>query len=328
MKVLVTGGAGYIGSVTVETLLRRGHEPIVLDDLSTGHRDSVPEGVPFIHGSAADPDLVAYAVNDLGAEAALHFAAFSLVGESMERPMKYFGNNTAGTLELLGHLTRLGVGRFVLSSTAAVYGTPDAVPIPESAALRPESVYGESKLLVERALAWLARTSDFGYAALRYFNAAGASDERGEDHRPESHLIPLTLQVAAGRRQYISVFGSDYPTPDGTAVRDYVHVLDLADAHVLALEALEPGDARSYNLGNGRGYSVREVIDVCRQVTGAAIPEVQAQRRAGDPPVLVADSGKARAELGWAPKHEGVEAMVASAWAWHQAHPEGYGDGT
>ena len=324
MKVLVTGGAGYIGSVTVEALLARGHEPIVLDDLSTGHRGSVPDGVPFVHGSVADPDMVAYAVNDLGAEAVLHFAAFSLVGESMTNPMKYFGNNTAGTLALLGTLERWGVKRFVLSSTAAVYGTPDAVPIPESAALRPESVYGESKLLIERTLGWLARTSEFGFAALRYFNAAGASELRGEDHRPESHLIPLTLQVAAGKREHIAVFGDDYPTPDGTAVRDYVHVQDLADAHVLALEALQPGDERVYNLGNGRGYSVREVIDVCRLVTGAVIPEVAAPRRAGDPPVLVADSSKARAELGWAPVRESLVEMVESAWAWHRAHPDGY----
>lgn len=327
MKVLVTGGAGYIGSVTVETLLARGHEPIVLDDLSTGHRAAVPDGVPFVHGSVADADLVAYAVNDLGAEAALHFAAFSLVGESMTQPMKYFGNNTAGTLALLGSLTRWGVKRFVLSSTAAVYGTPSAVPIPETATLSPESVYGESKLLIERTLGWLARTTELGFAALRYFNAAGASALRGEDHRPESHLIPLTLQVAAGKREHIAVFGSDYPTPDGTAVRDYVHVLDLAEAHVLALEALQPSDARTYNLGNGRGYSVREVIDVCRKVTGADIPEVEAPRRAGDPPVLVADSSLARAELGWAPTREGLEEIVETAWAWHQAHPHGYDEG-
>lgn len=327
MKVLVTGGAGYIGSVTVETLLARGHEPIVLDDLSTGHRASVPDGVPFVHGSVADADLVAYAVNDLGAEAALHFAAFSLVGESMTQPMKYFGNNTAGTLALLGSLTRWGVKRFVLSSTAAVYGTPSAVPIPETATLSPESVYGESKLLIERTLGWLARTTELGFAALRYFNAAGASALRGEDHRPESHLIPLTLQVAAGKREHIAVFGSDYPTPDGTAVRDYVHVLDLAEAHVLALEALQPSDARIYNLGNGRGYSVREVIDVCRKVTGADIPEVEAPRRAGDPPVLVADSSRARAELGWAPTRESLEEIVETAWAWHQAHPHGYDEG-
>ncbi len=324
MKVLVTGGAGYIGSATVETLLERGHDPIVLDDLSTGHRNSVPDGVPFIHGSVSDPDLVGYAVNDLGAEAVLHFAAFSLVGESMTNPMKYFGNNTAGTFGLLSHLNRWGVKRFVLSSTAAVYGTPGAVPIPESAALRPESVYGESKLLIERALSWLAKTTDLGYAALRYFNAAGATEQRGEDHRPESHLIPLTLQVAAGKRSHIAVFGSDYATPDGTAVRDYVHVLDLADAHVLALEALQPKDERIYNLGNGRGYSVREVIDVCRSVTGLSIPEEEAPRRAGDPPVLVADSTKARTELGWAPKRESLEEIVATAWAWHQRNPAGY----
>lgn len=325
MKVLVTGGAGYIGSITVETLLARGHEPIVLDDLSTGHRDAVPEGVPFVHGSVADPDMVGYALRDLGAEAVLHFAAFSLVGESMSQPMKYFGNNAAGTLALLDGLVRHGVQRFVLSSTAAVYGTPASVPIPEDAPLRPESVYGESKLMIERALAWLARTSGLGSVALRYFNAAGASAARGEDHRPESHLIPLVLQVAAGRRESIQVFGDDYSTPDGTAVRDYVHVLDLAEAHVLALEALVPGEARAYNLGNGRGYSVREVIEVCRRVTGEAIPEVAAPRRAGDPPVLVADSGRARAELGWRPRREALEEMVASAWAWHRAHPDGYG---
>lgn len=325
MNVLVTGGAGYIGSITVETLLRRGHGVVVLDDLSTGHRDSVPDGVPFIHGSVADADLVGYAVNELGVEAALHFAAYSLVGESMSKPMKYFANNSAGTLQLLQTLSRFGVDRFVLSSTAAVYGTPDAVPIPESAPLRPESVYGESKLMIERTLKWLAHTTDFGFAALRYFNAAGASDERGEDHRPESHLIPLVLQVAAGVRDKIAVFGDDYPTPDGTAIRDYVHVLDLADAHVLALEALQPRDARVYNLGSGRGYSVREVIDVCRRVTGAEIAAEDAPRRAGDPPVLVADSALARAELGWSPQREDLEAMVASAWAWRQAHPEGYG---
>ena len=232
----------------------------------------------------------------------------------MRRPLDYYGNNVSGSVALLRALEATGVKRFVLSSTAAVYGTPEAVPIPESAALRPESVYGESKLLIERALGWLARTTDFGFAALRYFNAAGASAERGEDHRPESHLIPLTLQVAAGRREHIAVFGDDYPTPDGTAVRD----------HVLALEALQPGDERVYNLGNGRGYSVREVIEVCRRVTGAEIAEVEAPRRAGDPPVLVADSSRARIELGWEPSRESLEEMVESAWAWHQAHPNGY----
>ncbi len=324
MKVLVTGGAGYIGSITVETLLARGHEPIVLDDLSTGHRDAVPDDVPFVHGNIADADLVGYAVNDLGAEAVLHFAAFSLVGESMSQPFKYLLNNSAATLKLLETVTRNGVKRFVLSSTAAVYGTPDSVPIPEGATLRPESVYGETKLMTEKALGWLASTAGLGSVALRYFNAAGASAERGEDHRPESHLIPLVLQVAAGQRENIAVFGDDYPTPDGTAIRDYVHVLDLAEAHVLALEALQPGEARAYNLGNGRGYSVREVIEVCRSVTGHAIPEVAAPRRAGDPPVLVADSGSARAELGWQPQREALEEMVASAWAWHQAHPKGY----
>jgi UDP-glucose 4-epimerase len=324
MNVLVTGGAGYIGSITVEVLLARRHRVVVLDDLSTGHREAVPEGAAFVHGDVADPDMVAQAVTDHEVDAVLHFAAASLVAVSMAAPTKYFRNNTAGSLLLLDTLERLGVRRFVLSSTAAVYGTPAAVPIPEDADLAPESVYGESKLMIERALAWLARTAEFGTVALRYFNAAGASAERGEDHRPESHLVPLVLQVAAGKRESVEIYGDDYPTPDGTAVRDYVHVLDLAEAHVLALEALQPGDERVYNLGNGRGYSVREVIDVCRKVTGAAIAEVAAPRRAGDPPVLVADSSRARAELGWVPTRESLDEIVATAWAWHVAHPDGY----
>ncbi len=324
MNVLVTGGAGYIGSITVETLLRRGHSVVVLDDLSSGHRDAVPEGVPFVHASIAEPDMVGYAVSAHDVDAVLHFAAFSLVGESMTQPMKYFTNNVAGTMQLLRTLDKHDVKRFVLSSTAAVYGEPDSVPIAENAALRPESVYGESKLMIERTLSWLARTAGFGFAALRYFNAAGASELLGEDHRPESHLIPLVLEVAAGKREHIAVFGEDYATPDGTAVRDYVHVLDLADAHVLALEALVEGDQRHYNLGNGQGYSVREVIDVCRSVTGAAIPEVAAPRRAGDPPRLVADASLVKSELGWRPRHEDLAAIVASAWAWRQRHPGGY----
>lgn len=324
MNVLVTGGAGYIGSVTVETLLKRGHDVVVLDDLSSGHRDAVPEGVPFVHASIAERDMVSYALSAYEVDAVLHFAAFSLVGESMEKPLKYFSNNVAGTVQLLRTLDKHDVRRFVLSSTAAVYGEPEAVPITESAALRPESVYGESKLMIERTLSWLARTAGFGFAALRYFNAAGASELLGEDHRPESHLIPLVLEVAAGKREQIAVFGDDYPTPDGTAIRDYVHVLDLADAHVLALEALGEGDERYYNLGSGQGYSVREVIDLCRSVTGAAIPEVVAPRRAGDPPRLVADASLVKRELGWEPRHDDLAAMVASAWAWRQRHPDGY----
>jgi UDP-glucose 4-epimerase len=324
MNVLVTGGAGYIGSITVEVLLARRHRVVVLDDLSTGHRDAVPDGAAFVHGDVADPDMVAQAVTDHAVDAVLHFAAASLVAESMARPTWYFRNNTAGSLVLLDTLERLAVRRFVLSSTAAVYGTPAAVPIPEDAALAPESVYGESKLMIERALAWLARTAGFGTVALRYFNAAGASAQRGEDHRPESHLVPLVLQVAAGRREAIEIFGDDYPTPDGTAVRDYVHVLDLAEAHVLALEALRPGRAETFNLGTGRGYSVREVIYACARVTGKDIPTRVAPRRAGDPPRLVADGARARSELGWEPAHAELDDIVASAWAWMQRWPEGY----
>jgi len=325
MNVLVTGGAGYIGSVTVATLLAKGHQVVVLDELSTGHRDSVPDGVPFVHGSVADEDMVGYAIAQHGVEAIIHFAAASLVGESMAKPTKYFLANTAATFALLDTAVRRGVGRFVLSSTAAVYGTPDAVPIPETAALRPESVYGESKLMIERALGWLASTTGLASASLRYFNAAGATATLGEDHRPETHLIPLVLQVAAGKRPSIQVFGTDYPTPDGTAIRDYVHVSDLANAHLLALEALKPGEARNYNLGSGTGYSVREVIEACRRVTGEAIDEVAVDRRAGDPPVLVADSAKARTELGWTPAFDDLDVLVGTAWEWQRAHPDGYG---
>lgn len=324
MNLLVTGGAGYIGSVTTEILLERGHRVVVLDDLSSGHRDAVPPEAAFVHADVADADMVRYALEEHEVEAVLHFAAYSLVGESMTRPMRYFRNNTAGSLALLETLLGCGLRRFVLSSTAALYGTPDEVPTVEAAEVRPESVYGESKALVERTLAWLQRTVGLGYVALRYFNAAGASETRGEDHRPESHLIPLVLQVAAGRRDAIGVFGQDYPTPDGTAVRDYVHVLDLAEAHALAVEGLREGEARTYNLGNGTGFSVREVIDVCRAVTGHPIPESPAPRRAGDPPVLVADASRIRRELGWRPRQPALADIVASAWRWHQANPDGY----
>ncbi len=325
MNVLVTGGAGYIGSVTVATLLERGHAVVVLDDLSTGHRDSVPEGVPFVHGSVADEEMVGYAINQHQVEAVVHFAAASLVGESMAKPTKYFLANTAATFALLDSAVKRGVGRFVLSSSAAVYGTPEAVPIPETAALRPESVYGETKLMIETALGWLASTVGLASVALRYFNAAGATTTLGEDHRPETHLIPIVLQVAAGKRQAANVYGTDYPTQDGTAIRDYVHVSDLAEAHALALEAMVPSTASAYNLGSGSGYSVREVVEACRRVTGHAIPLVEAARRAGDPPILVADSARARTELGWTPKFDDLDALVRTAWEWHCAHPEGYG---
>ena len=324
MNVLVTGGAGYVGSVATETLLAKGHRVVVVDDLRTGHRGAVPEGATFVLADVADGDVVGYALEEHGVEAVLHFAASSLVGESMSAPLDYFDNNVTGALRLWRTALRHGVKRVVVSSTAALYGTPEAVPIPETARLAPESVYGETKLQLERALRWLATTAGMGSVALRYFNAAGASGARGEDHRPETHLIPIVLQAAAGRRARIAVYGDDYPTPDGTAVRDYVHVEDLADAHVRALEAITPGVARAYNLGNGRGYSVREVVEVARAVTGQDIVADVEPRRAGDPPVLVADATAARRDLGWRPRHTELPDIVASAWAWHRGHPKGY----
>lgn len=324
VNILVTGGAGYIGSVTVSALLDKGHGVVVVDDLSTGHRPAVPAAASFVQADIADHDTVLRTIEEHAVDAVMHFAAASLVGESMRDPIKYYRNNVSGSVALLGTVLAGGVKRFVLSSTAALYGTPDSVPIAETAAIRPESVYGETKHAIERLLSWLAQTKGLGYAALRYFNAAGASEAQGEDHDPETHLIPIVLQVAAGTRPHVGVFGSDYPTPDGSAVRDYVHVLDLAAAHVLAIEAIEPGSERAYNLGSGAGFSVRQVIDTCRTVTGHDLPEVAAPRRAGDPPILIADSSKARSELGWQPQHESLASMVESAWRWRQAHPHGY----
>jgi len=324
MKVLVTGGAGYIGSVTAQALLDAGHRVVVVDDLSTGHRDAVPEGARLHVQDVGDAAALGRLMAAEGVEAVMHFAALSLVGESMQQPLRYYRNNVAGALALLEACEAAGVQRFVLSSTAAVYGTPSSVPIPETAELRPESVYGETKLAVERLLHWLSVTKGLGYAALRYFNAAGAAPGRGEDHRPETHLVPLVLQAALGKRDGVRVFGTDYSTADGTAVRDYVHVEDLAEAHVLALEALRPGRGDAYNLGNGAGFSVRQVIEVCRAVTGADLRVTEAPRRAGDPPVLVADAAKAAARLGWRPRRPALEEIVASAWAWHSAHPDGY----
>lgn len=327
MRILVTGGAGYIGSITAAALLDRGHDVVVLDDLRTGHRAAVPDGAPFVLADVADEVAVGDAIDRHGCDAIVHFAASSLVGESMERPLAYFGNNTAGSLALLTAALERGVRRFVLSSTAALYGTPDAVPIPETAPLRPESVYGESKHMVERMLRWLGETAGLGWTALRYFNAAGAHGGRGEDHRPESHLIPIVLQTALGRRDRVAIFGDDYDTPDGTAVRDYVHVADLARAHVLAVEAVEPGRGAAFNVGTGHGFSVREVIEACRDVTGHEIPAEAAPRRAGDPPRLVADPSAIGRELGWRPEVAELRDIVATAWSWHRAHPDGYPEG-
>ncbi len=330
MSILVTGGAGYIGSITVEILINRGYEVVVLDNLVTGHRAAVHPKASFVQGDIQDKVLVGHTIDQQGVEAVLHFAAYSLVGESMSNPFKYFENNSVGTMHFLQTLLENGVNKFVLSSTAALFGTPERIPIDETNVIQPGSVYGESKYFIERVLHWLAETQHLRYMSLRYFNAAGASETYGEDHRPESHLIPLVLEVARGKRDNIKIFGDDYPTADGTCIRDYVHVEDLADAHVLALESLNQDGTTNvynpnvYNLGSGQGYSVQEVIETCRQVTGHAIPAEVVARRAGDPAALVADSSRIRETLGWQPKFDNLTAMVASAWAWFQAHPEGY----
>ncbi len=325
MNVLVTGGAGYIGSVTVEALIARGHTVTVLDNLSTGHQGAVHADAAFVRADLRDAGVVGEALEAGGIEAVIHFAAYSLVGESMREPVRYFGNNVVGTLTLLEAMVERGVKRLVLSSTAALFGTAECIPIPEDAPVKPASVYGETKYLIERVLHRLCETTGLGFVTLRYFNAAGASATYGEDHRPETHLIPVALQVALGLREGISIYGEDYDTSDGTCVRDYVHVLDLAEAHLLAVEGLQPGEARAYNLGNGAGFSVREVVEVCRRITGHPIPERVVARRPGDPPVLVADPSRIQRELGWTRRRAELEAIVRSAWDWHRAHPDGYG---
>lgn len=326
MRVLVTGAAGYIGSVVAAELLAAGHEVVVYDNLSHGYRKAVPAQARFVQGEVSDQAAVTAVLREHGIEAVMHFAAFIEAGESMVAPERFFRNNTAATLSLLECMLRAGVTRLVFSSTAAVYGDPERVPIQESDPLRPTNAYGESKLMVERMLEWFHRIHGLRYASLRYFNAAGATEELGEAHQPESHLIPLVLQVALGQRKSISVFGDDYPTKDGTCVRDYIHVLDLAQAHVLALEALSSSTQLVYNLGNGVGFTVQEVIECARKVTCHPIPAVAAARREGDPAVLVASSEKIGRELGWRPQHPQLESILESAWKWHCAHPNGYED--
>lgn len=315
MRLLVTGGAGYIGATTAAALLGAGHEVTVADDLSTGHRDAVPVAATFVEVDITEPERIDAVVAGGGFDACLHFAALIEAGESMREPERFFRVNTGGSAILLDALLRHGVERFVLSSTAAVYGEPESIPITEDATLDPTNAYGESKLLVERMLAWHHRIHGLKVAALRYFNAAGAVPGRGERHEPETHLIPLVLQVAQGRRDHITVFGSDYATADGTCVRDYIHVDDLADAHVRAVERLDEHGSVTCNLGNGRGFSVREVIAAARRVTGHAIPAEDAPRRAGDPAFLVASSDRARQLLGWSPCHDDLDGIVADAWA-------------
>jgi len=319
-KILVVGGAGYIGTHMVKYLLRADYSVVVLDNLSKGHRELIPGGV-FVEGDLGDSALLDRLFTEHDISAVMHFAAYSLVGESVQEPLAYYRNNVARTVELLDAMRRHDITRFIFSSTAAVYGEPVATPISEDHPNQPTNPYGAGKLAVERMLADCAAGYGLRYVALRYFNAAGADTEGGlgERHEPESHLIPLVLQTATGERDSIQIYGEDYPTPDGTCLRDYVHVSDLAQAHLLALESLlGDGVNAIYNLGNSKGYSVREVIDIARRITGKPIPTRSAARRPGDPAVLVADSSKIRKALGWQPRYEQLEAIIASAWDWHQ----------
>ncbi|WP_030317487.1 UDP-glucose 4-epimerase GalE [Streptomyces sp. NRRL B-3229] len=314
MKYLVTGGAGYVGGVVAQHLIEAGHEVVVLDNLSTGFREGVPTGASFIEGDIRD----AAKWLDSSYDGVLHFAASSQVGESVVKPEKYWDNNVGGTMALLGAMREAGVRKLVFSSTAATYGEPEEVPIVESAPTKPTNPYGASKLAVDFMITSEANAHGLGAVSLRYFNVAGAYGNQGERHDPESHLIPLILQVAQGRREAISVFGEDYPTPDGTCVRDYIHVADLADAHLLALKAAEPGEHLICNLGNGEGFSVRQVIETVRQVTGHPIPEIVAPRRGGDPATLVASAATAREKLGWNPTRADLAGIVADAWEFAQ----------
>jgi len=322
VRVLVTGGAGYIGSVVASQLVEEGHETVILDDLSKGHREAVPRGARLVHGNLMDAELARETLSE-GFDGVLHFAALSLVGESVEQPERYYRNNVCGTLNLLEAMGEAGTGRLVFSSTAAVYGEPEEVPIEETAPTLPTNPYGSSKLAVDRLIGAVCEARGLAGVSLRYFNVAGARGPFGEDHHPETHLIPLVLR-AASEGSSVKIFGTDYPTRDGTAVRDYIHVEDLGRAHLLALEAAEPGEHSVYNLGNGEGFSVREVVEAARGVTGESVDAVEAPRRAGDPPVLVASSERIRTDLGWKPEKPGLEAMISDAWTWMGDHPNGY----
>jgi UDP-glucose 4-epimerase len=323
MNILVTGGAGYIGSATAEALLRAGHAVTVYDSLVTGHRQAVPAGAAFVEAALDDRPALARVLTEGRFAAVMHFAAFIEAGESMSYPGRFYFNNLNNSILLMEAAALAGVRRFVLSSTAAVYRSSDE-PLTEDSPLGPTNVYGHTKLVVEQALEWYRQIHGLHYAALRYFNACGAIPGRGEAHSPESHLIPRILQVALGQAEAATIFGTDYPTPDGTCIRDYVHLADLVSAHLLALEALQSKDALIYNVGSGRGFSVRQVVETARMVTGHAIPAVEEPRRPGDPPRLVASSDRIRRELGWKPEHSDLKEMVSSAWAWHKSHPKGY----
>ena len=325
MRVLVTGGAGYIGSIVTEELVKDGHEVVVYDNLIKGHRDAVVEGASFVEGDLLDDRTLRQTLKDHRVEAVIHMAAYSLVGESCEHPAKYYHNNLVAGLVLLDTMHECDVKRIVFSSTAATYGEPESQPIYETAPNKPTNPYGESKLAFERAMYWYERAYGLRYVTLRYFNAAGASEKCGEDHDPESHIIPIALQAAAGKRPHVEIYGDDYPTPDGTCLRDYIHVIDLARAHILALK----GSSQSaiYNLGcGGNGYSVREVVETAKQVTGKDIPLRMGPRRAGDPATLIASSDKIKSELGWQPQYQDLRVIIDSAWRWMQSHPNGYGE--
>lgn len=323
MNILVTGGAGYIGSICVEELLNAGHKVTVFDNLSEGHRSAVDPGAPLIVGDLAVDSDIDSALSRCKPEAVMHFAANALVGESMQNPSKYFRNNVTAGIHLLDACVKHGVQKFVFSSTCATFGIPDRTPIDETIPQRPINPYGESKLMFEKILRWYQEIHGLSYVALRYFNAAGASQERGEHHRIETHLIPNILKVALGQKSHVDVFGTDYETPDGTCIRDYIHILDLAQAHMLALQF--PG-SECFNLGTGGGTSVREVIAACQRVTGRPIEVREQPRRPGDPARLIAGSDKIHRTLGWAPRFQSIDAIVESAWNWHLRHPDGYPD--
>ena len=323
MNVLVTGGAGYIGSVMTERLVAQGHQVVVYDSLEYGHREAVDPGAIFIQGLIQDKAKLIQTIRTHNIQAVIHMAAYAMVGESVKHPQKYFSNNFIGGLTLLDAMLATEVKKIVFSSTCATYGMPEKMPITEDTPQMPVNPYGESKLAFERALKWYDEAYGIRFACMRYFNAAGASQRFGEDHTPESHIIPNVLRVALGQTSHVNIFGEDYPTPDGTCIRDYVHIIDLAEAHILALKVIEE-KSRIYNLGFSNGYSVAEVVEMARQVTGRRIPTEHAPRRPGDPPILIANSDKAALELGWMPQHSELDQIIESAWQWHLSHPYGY----
>ena len=323
MNILVTGGAGYIGSATAEGLLKAGHTVTVYDSLVTGHRKAVPQGATLVEAALEDRQTLSRTLTRGGFDAVMHFAALIEAGESMRDPGRFYFNNLGNSLTLIETAALAGIRRFVLSSTAAVYQSSDE-PLTENSPIGPTNVYGHTKLVVEQTLEWYRQIHGVHYAALRYFNACGAVPGRGEAHNPESHLIPRVLQVPMGKAVSATIYGTDYPTPDGTCIRDYVHIGDLVAAHLLVLDALDSEEQLVYNVGSGKGFSVREVIEAARAVSGHAIPVVESPRRPGDPPRLVASPDKIRSELGWQPLHSELKDMVASAWEWHRSHPKGY----